>query len=66
MAKRRDTRTVSIFEALEMETVREEGAAACTHLAMRRTETIWPGETFARLTMTCKACGWVRGRYPGE
>jgi hypothetical protein len=40
--------------------------ATCRHRDERRSVTTWPGEDFERLTMTCEACGRVRGRYPGE
>jgi hypothetical protein len=27
-----------------------------------KTETVWPGEGFVRLTLTCRRCGEIRGR----
>jgi hypothetical protein len=40
----------------------------CTHpkKSLEGTETVWPGETCRRMTMTCRDCGWYRGRYPRE
>ncbi len=40
--------------------------AMCPHLIHLQSVTIWPGEDFERLTMTCQSCGRVRGRYPKE
>ena len=38
----------------------------CPHVEWRPSETVWPGETFSRLTSTCTLCEYVRGRWPGE
>lgn len=57
---------MSLFDVLETETVKVEGAAACRHGRERRSETVWKGESCVRLTMTCETCGRIRGRFPGE
>jgi hypothetical protein len=61
-----EDRGPSLFDVLDVANVAEEGAAACEHRSEAKTETVWPGERKARLTMTCAACKRVRGRYPGE
>lgn len=55
----------NLFDILDAEKVKT-GEAECRHPRVKRTTTVWPGETFERLTMTCEDCGRVRGRYPGE
>jgi len=34
----------------------------CKHRREDKTLTIWPGETWERLTWTCMDCGRIRGR----
>jgi hypothetical protein len=50
-----------MFEPLEIEADKQK--VQCPHTHFEDTVTIWPGETFERLTSTCKACRKVFGRY---
>ena len=54
----------NLFDMLEVE--EDRAADACPHRHEDRTFTVWPGESFERLTWTCRACGHVRGRVGGE
>jgi hypothetical protein len=58
----------SLFDVIDEQVARETVAetGVCTHERESPTETVWPGETCTRLTMTCDICQRVRGRYPGE
>lgn len=38
------------------------GRDDCEHDWDMTTTRVWPGESTARLTMTCRTCGEVRGR----
>lgn len=53
------------FLAADVEERKEKGQA-CAHQRESRTLTVWPGENFERMTMTCDDCGHIRGRYPNE
>lgn len=55
-----------LFDLIEKEELKEDPNKKCSHSRMKYSETIWPGENFERLTMTCVLCGYVRGRYPKE
>ena len=37
-------------------------AHLCDHRSESKTLTVWPGETWERMTWTCNDCGHVRGR----
>lgn len=64
MAKRFvSTAQRDLFADTELEKLRPE---ECDHRLLERTETLWPGDTTLRMTMTCKQCGKIRGRWPGE
>jgi hypothetical protein len=66
MAKRIiPTSAPNLLDIIEEEEIKEH-IEDCPHRRMKRTLTIWPGETFERMTMTCELCGKVRGRYPNE
>lgn len=67
MAKR-SPQGPSLFDVIDEQVAREtmQETGVCTHQRESPSETIWPGETWVRLTMTCDICGRVRGRYPGE
>ena len=55
----------NLFDLLDVEDAKAI-PTACPHRFEAPTVTIWPNETTERLTMTCVACGRVRGRYPRE
>lgn len=55
------TTTPSLFDIIEKEEAREH-PETCPHETEKKTYTIWPGETFERMTWTCERCGRVRGR----
>ena len=53
----------TLWEALDIEEDKEKPKELCPHRYFDKTETVWPGETFARLTSTCRACRKVFGRF---
>jgi hypothetical protein len=51
----------SLFDQIEIEEDKEKGEH-CTHSHENETFTVWPNETFERMTYTCLGCGRIRGR----
>lgn len=54
------TPAASLFDLLEAPAPRPQ--KGCAHEREEKTRTIWPGETWERMTWTCTDCGRVRGR----
>ncbi|HVL65752.1 MAG TPA: hypothetical protein VM364_00690 [Vicinamibacterales bacterium] len=52
--KPREPEQPALFESAEADCV--------TQHDFQPTQTVWPGETFERMTWTCTRCGEVRGR----
>jgi hypothetical protein len=50
-----------LFDVIE-ETATPADPKVCPHPKWEQTTTVWPGETFDRLTWTCAECRHVRGR----
>lgn len=64
MAKRRASTSTdgpNLFDVIEQEEIKND-PSKCTHPRELKTETVWPGETFKRMTWTCQLCGRIRGR----
>lgn len=60
-------KSLSLFEVIEIQEGKED-PKNCKHFHEEKSLTIWPGYEHKGkcLTMTCKGCGRVRGRYPFE
>jgi hypothetical protein len=58
---------LSLFDLIDEQVAHEAIAAGaeCIHID-EATRTVWPGETFERLTATCKVCKRIRGRAGDE
>lgn len=56
----------SLFDVLDAVEASEpkplKDPAKCSHKKERKTFTVWPGESFDRMTWTCDDCGRIRGR----
>lgn len=75
MAKRKTTNQGSLFDVFDERPAPPKLQAASPrepdfllhpecrpHGKWLKTETVWPGETFVRMTITCAECGEIRGR----
>lgn len=60
MAKKLAPPGPSLFDLFEP--MEKTDPAKCKHRHERKTFTVWPGETWDRLTWTCEDCGRIRGR----
>lgn len=63
--KKKPLEELNLFDMIDKEDIKTD-LSKCHHRVTRHSETVWPGETCIRLTMTCELCGKVRGRYPNE